>query len=147
MAHRHKAGEKETRVYRAWANMRTRCTNPKAPNYPRYGGRGVTVCERWRHFENFLADMGEPPPGKSLDRYPDNAGNYEPGNCRWATLSEQNRNLRKLAPRHCAQCGESFTPVHASARVCSVRCRVALFRARKRFDGLVTPGVTRIPSC
>jgi hypothetical protein len=57
----------------------------------------VTVCERWRSFENFLADMGERPPGRSIDRWPNPAGNYEPGNCRWATHREQSLNKRKRA--------------------------------------------------
>lgn len=76
--------------------MLQRCINPNSPDYPSYGGRGIKVCDRWFNFENFLADMGEKPyPDFSIDRYPDKNGNYEPGNCRWATSAEQQRNLRK----------------------------------------------------
>lgn len=76
--------------------MKTRCINPKAINYPHYGGRGVKVCERWLHsFENFLADMGPAPSNKhTLDRFPNQEGDYEPGNCRWATHKTQNNNRR-----------------------------------------------------
>jgi len=70
-----------------------RCTNPNATGFNSYGGKGITVCDRWLNsFENFLADMGPRPDGCTLDRYPNNHGNYEPGNCRWATHSEQRRN-------------------------------------------------------
>lgn len=82
-----------TPTYHTWSGMRARCTNPKNKEYARYGGRGITVCEQWDHFVNFLADMGEKPPGTSIDRI-DNAGNYEPGNCRWATAHEQRMNQR-----------------------------------------------------
>lgn len=76
--------------------MKTRCALKTVHNYENYGGRGVKVCDRWfSSFENFLADMGPRPSSKhSIDRYPNKDGNYEPGNCRWATAKEQGRNLR-----------------------------------------------------
>ena len=77
--------------------MHARCRNPNLKGSKYYVGYGITVCERWQSFDNFLADMGPRPAGKTLDRYPDNTGNYEPGNCRWATWSEQAFNRRKAA--------------------------------------------------
>ena len=92
--HGHRGSEKrKSPTYYSWASMRNRCTNPRDVNFKYYGGIGVTICERWKIFANFLADMGERPPGTSLDRI-NPWGNYEPGNCRWATPAEQTKNRR-----------------------------------------------------
>jgi len=82
-----------TPTYNTWQAILDRCNRPQSKDWPRYGGRGITVCERWQTFENFLADMGERPKGKTIDRR-DVDGNYEKDNCVWATPTQQQRNRR-----------------------------------------------------
>lgn len=95
LSHGHARGRKGTETYRSWLAMRRRCLNAKSDNWHKYGALGVTVCRAWADsFEAFLADMGERPAGMTLDRYPNPSGNYEPGNCRWATSLEQRHNRR-----------------------------------------------------
>lgn len=92
--HKRKHGMDGTPVYKIWVHMRQRCQNPKAPNYRLYGGRGISVCQAWWKFENFLSDMGDrPSPEYSIDRI-DSNGDYEPSNCRWATKTQQSNNSR-----------------------------------------------------
>lgn len=86
-------GMSASRVFRIWGGMIQRCTNPKVAAFPHYGGRGIVVCDRWRTFANFLADMGEPPAGYSIERQ-DNSKGYEPDNCCWLPMGKQAQNRR-----------------------------------------------------
>lgn len=100
-------GLSKTRTYKIWKGMRGRCSENSTDLKKRkiYSDLGVKVCERWSSFLNFLSDMGEAPEGLSIDRYPDPSGNYEPGNCRWATTMQQAHNKRKT---HYAKIGKDI---------------------------------------
>jgi len=89
---------KATSEYQIWGAMIQRCDNPNNPAYDHYGGRGIKICQRWRKYENFIADMGRHPIGLTLDRINNDDG-YKPSNCRWATKKQQANNRRKAKPR------------------------------------------------
>ena len=103
--HGHKLVDGASPTYNSWKMMLTRCRNPQHKDWEFYGARGITVCDRWSRFVHFLEDMGERPEGTSLDRI-DVLGNYEPGNCRWATREVQAKNTR----RQLANVSQTDTP-------------------------------------
>ena len=127
--------------YAAWLGTRNRCYNKQGRNYANYGGRGICVCNRWKNsFENFLSDMGPKlSPKHTLDRYPDNNGNYEPGNCRWATAKEQMRNTRNTI--YVESGGERIPLIDLTQRV-GVSKGLVLHRLRTGWsldEALLTP--------
>lgn len=115
--------------YRIWAAMISRCTNPNDPSFPEYGGRGIVVCDRWRNrFMNFIEDMGRRPDDSlTLDRHPNNDGNYEPGNVRWATRRQQSQNTRR---NHFIDIGDGRSAMAEIARSNSIHPKTFAARIR-----------------
>lgn len=147
-------GMSKTRVYAIWAGIIDRCENPNAPIWGHYGGRGITVCERWREsFENFLADMGpRPSPKHSIERQ-NNDGNYEPGNCIWATKTIQMRNTRTNVFIECQgqrRCASEWAEI-VGMKSATLLYRIsqgwspetAIFRPTRRFRRKVSPPASR----
>lgn len=145
ITHGHTRGRKTTPEFNTWIAMRQRCGDPKHAKWPLYGGRGIKVCQRWQDsFAAFLEDMGARPKGCTLDRYPDRNGNYEPGNCRWATAKQQAENRdrdsfdSKSHQTHCPSghqyAGENLRICPDGTRKCKecerLRARAARLRAK-----------------
>lgn len=127
-------------TYSTWYSMKRRCFCPTEPSYKHYGGRGITVCKRWAEsFEAFLEDMGERPDGMSIDRI-NNDGNYEPGNCRWATPQQQRINQRNTV--HWLEFNGKSMPLRYWASEIGMKEECLLGRLRRGMDvaaAIVTP--------
>jgi hypothetical protein len=141
LTHGHAIGN-HTPTYKSWSQMFQRCHNPNNPGYRLYGAKGVKVCERWHKFENFLADMGERPIDKTIDRFPNKAGDYELGNCRWATKEEQGQNTSqtKLTPKLVQEIRQRIAKGETNrhlARVYGInRATVSKINRRKTWDNV-----------
>lgn len=126
-----KHGMTETRMFKIWTGVRKRCTNPKCKSYHNYGGRGITISPKWDNFINFYNDMKEGyADDLSLDRI-DHNGNYEPGNCRWATQKTQNRNRRN---NHIVNCENESKTLAEWSEISGVNYTVIAYRIKNGWD-------------
>lgn len=126
MSHSVAEGRAQASIYRIWANIKQRCTNPSSPRYADYGGRGITMCAQWYSFETFFADVGQRPEGMTLDRIDNNKG-YELTNVRWVTRADNNRNSRRCV----------MVEINGESKPINVWCRefgvpYVTFKQRKR---------------
>lgn len=144
--HGHTSGGSFSPTYRTWRSMLNRCSDPKSVGWRYYGGKGVTVCERWMLFTSFLADMGLRPKGMTLDRIDGDKG-YEPSNCRWATRSQQmvNRNTRCFARGERHHSSKVTVQQVQDIRANKLLCRVTLKELAARY-GLSISQVHNITS-
>jgi len=136
VTHGENRNNKPTPTHQSWSDMIKRCTNKKSKFYKNYGGRGIKVCERWKTFENFKADMGERPSKKHTLNRINNDGNYEPGNCNWATKREQSinrRNVKLITLNNKTLCLTEWAEIKASEWKISDYHRIyAMFTGRIR---------------
>lgn len=139
--HQRTHGMRYSPEYKSWDGMRRRCLNSNHKYFKHYGGRGITVCERWSSFVNFFADMGvKPSPKHGIERI-DNDGNYEPGNCRWATTAEQNAN--RANRREFAFDGKSLSlPEWARAQGIPLgTLKSAIYKGKNRLAEVLSRGI------
>lgn len=123
------SGGRQTKTYQAWRDMLQRCNNPNNPSYKNYGGRGITVIERWKVFDEFLQDMGEAPVGLTIDRIDSDKG-YEPGNCEWSNWDSQALHKRTHGTQLITFNGKSQAPSAWAAELC-IPLATILGRRRK----------------
>lgn len=133
---------RHTKGYQCWIDMIRRCNNRNRESYPSYGGRGIRVCDRWLSFENFYQDMGDAPQGMTIERNDVN-GNYEPSNCRWATVKEQSLNTTRS--RFVTVDGERMNVTTAAERygITKTAIRMRLLKGWSDEDAVKTPSRTK----
>ena len=140
--HGHSRHPETSYTYRKWVNAKTRCLRENSPRWHDYGGRGIKICDRWRDsFAHFLEDMGFCPPGYSLERL-DNDGDYEPGNCVWATLREQAQNKRNTI--HLEYRGKHYPSLKALSKKLGITYHVILYRYKRRGKLTLEEVISRI---